>query len=97
MACQVILEFRTKDGCLEKAREWFKQVLPETRATQGCGSIYLINNQDDPLNILVIEQWDSRELYEAYLAQRGAQGIMKEFADLTEGELSIQFFDSFGV
>lgn len=93
MACQVILELRTKEDCADKARSWFKNVLPDTREFDGCIGLYLVKNQDDPLNFVIIEQWDTRAQYEKYLAWRTERGDIDALVDMIDGEPSIRFFD----
>ena len=50
-------------------------------------------NQDEPENMIVVVRWQSRKHYDAYLAWRKETGVVKQFADATEGGLSIRFFD----
>ena len=38
-------------------------------------------------------RWQSRKHYDTYLAWREETGVVKQFADSTEGGLSIRFFD----
>ena len=97
MACQVILELRTKEDCIDKAREWFKSVLPDTREFDGCTLIHLVKNQDDPQNLMIIENWDSRPQYEKYLAWRTERGDIDQLAEMMDGEPSIRFFDFLGI
>ena len=97
MACQVILEFQVKDDCIEKLRSWLKEVLPDTRGYEGCISISVIQNQDSPTSIAVVEQWESREHYENYLQWRSETGILNAMVDMMVGEPSFRFFDYFRV
>lgn len=97
MTCQVILEFRVKQDCIEKLRSWMQKILPGTRGFDGCNTIYLIQNQDTPTGIMVVEQWVSRQHYEKYLQWRIETGIMAELTGMMDGEPSIRFFDYFGV
>lgn len=97
MACQVILELRTKEDCIDKARNWFKGVLPDTREFDGCTSIYLVRNQDDPQSLMIVEQWDSRPQYEKYLAWRTERGDIDALLEMMEGEPNIRFFDYLGI
>lgn len=93
MACQVILELRAKEDCIDATRSLFKGLLADTREFDGCTSIYFVKNQDDPQSLMVIEQWDSRPQYEKYLAWRVERGDLDKIAEVTEGEPNIRFFD----
>ena len=56
MSCQVILEFQAKPDCVEKVRGFLKGALPDTRAFDGCMTLHVVQNQDDPTGIVIIEQ-----------------------------------------
>ena len=96
-SCQVILEFNAKPDCVEKVREWLKNALPDTRSFDGCVTLHVIQNQEDPTGIAIIEQWDSRQQYERYLAWRGERGDLEVFTAMMAGPPNIRFFDYFRV
>lgn len=50
-----------------------RSLLPDTRAFDGCVSVRLLVNQDDPSRAVLVEEWGSRGQYEGYLRWRGAQ------------------------
>jgi quinol monooxygenase YgiN len=97
MSCQVILEFSAKPDCVDKVRAWLKGVLPDTRSFPGCVTLHVIQNQEDPTGIMIVEQWDSRQDYEKYLAWRTERGDMVEFGAMMAGPPNIRFFDYFRV
>ena len=53
-----------------------KQMLPDTRAYDGCEGVEVTQNQDDSNNIVLIERWASRDHYEKYVAWRTERGDM---------------------
>lgn len=97
MSCQVILELKAKPDCVEKVRAFLRKVLPDTRAYAGCITLHVVQNQDDPTTILIVEQWTTRQHYEKYLAWRTESGVLNEFVDMMAGPPNIRFFDYFGV
>jgi quinol monooxygenase YgiN len=97
MSCQVILEFRAAPGRVADVQQWLKGVLPDTRAFDGCQTLYCIQNQEDPEVVLIVEQWDSRQHYERYLAWRAERGDMEVFGAMMAGPPNIRFFDYFRV
>jgi quinol monooxygenase YgiN len=97
MACQVLLEFRAKEDCIEKMRDWFRKILPDTRGFSGCVSIQLVQNQEDPQNMVILEQWDSRQHYEKYLGWRTENGDLEVLVAMMDGEPNIRYYDFFGV
>ena len=97
MTCQVILEIKVKPESVDAARAWFRSVLPDTRAYAGFVTLHITQNQDDPTDLMIVEQWDTRAAYEKYLAWRGERGDMVVFGDMMEGPPTIRFFDFVGV
>ena len=97
MTCQVILELKAKPHCIEDVRTWLRGVLPDTRGFDGCVTLHVVQNQDDPTVIVIVEQWVTRQHYEKYLAWRTARGDMVAFGAMMEGEPKIRFFDYFRV
>ncbi len=97
MTCQVILDMPVKTDCVDKIQEWMKSNLPDTRGFEGFVSLNVTLNQDDPQNIVIVEQWDTRKHYEDYIAWRTERGDMDILATMMAGEPSFRFFDYLGV
>ena len=74
MAVSVILEVKAKPGTGDELVAFFRSILPETRAFEGCTSVDTLQNSDDADNVVLVEVWDSREQYEKYLAWRRESG-----------------------
>ncbi len=45
-------------------------VLLDTRAFDGYATLHIVRNYEVPNSIVIVEQWDSREHYDRYLAWR---------------------------
>ena len=97
MTCEVLLELKTKPDCVDKVRDRFRGILPDTRGFAGFVSLHIAQNQDDPTELVVVEQWDLREAYEKYLGWRTERGDMEAIGGMVAGEPKIRFFDNFGV
>ena len=97
MTCLVHIEFRAKKEAVDKLVGWLREILPDTRCRDGCVSVAVTRNQDDPTDFAFVELWDSRQHYERYFAWREHQGVLKELATLVDGEASFRFFDIVGV
>ncbi len=96
MACQVLLEATIKDGCHDRLRAKFRELLPDTRAYDGCIYLYIVKDQDNPSKIMIIELWDSNAHYEKYLRWRSETGVRDELATMMENP-SWRFLDNWGV
>jgi quinol monooxygenase YgiN len=91
--CYVMLEFTAKPGTGPAVLEALREALPETRNKDGCNSLEVTVNQDNPDNMLLVMRWATRRHYETYRAWREANGDVKRFADVTVNGLATRFFD----
>jgi quinol monooxygenase YgiN len=92
-----MLEFTAKPGTGPALAEALKLVLPVTRQKEGCESLQLTVNQDDPDNMVILMLWRSRADYDTYRAWREASGDVKSLAEATTSGLSTRFFDIMSV
>jgi quinol monooxygenase YgiN len=90
MSVNVMLEVQAKPESIEELKLTFEKILPDTRCYDGCISVQVTSNQDDPLNLVLLEVWESREKNEKYLGWRTETGA---FDTLGECYHSPQVFD----
>ena len=95
MACQVLVEFRIKDGCHDKVKQRLKEILPDTRDFEGCLNLHMIQDREDASQIIIVEQWETKEQYDKYLAWREERGDVEVLAALWE-DPKWRFFDFWG-
>ena len=74
MAVRVILEVKAKPGTGDELVAFFGSILAETRAYEGCTSVDTLRNRDDADNVLLVEEWESHEQYDNYLAWQRDRG-----------------------
>ncbi|SHJ56603.1 MULTISPECIES: putative quinol monooxygenase [Cycloclasticus] len=82
MSINVILDLQVSTENREKLLNTFEAILPDTRAFKGCQEIVVTSNDDDPLNIVVLEKWDSREDHKSYMAWRSERGDLEKLGTL---------------
>ena len=93
MSVTILVEFRVKPEKVDTLKKRFKEILPDTRAYDGCQELKVYNSQDDPTNIVLVEHWDSRPQYEKYLAWRTETGFLEELGAVLAGPPSIRYYD----
>ncbi len=93
MTCIVVLEATAKKGKGVQLVETFRTILPDTRSKEGCQSVEVTVNLDDPDNLVLVERWASRKSYESYLAWRQERGDLDNLMTLLAGPPSIRYFD----
>ena len=97
MTLHVMVEMTARKGSEAALLEALHRDLPTTRASDGCQSLELTVNTDDPDNMLVVMRWQSREHYDTYLAWRRSTGVVKGYDDITKSGLAMRFFESIDV
>ena len=93
MGIQVVLELPAADGKADELKAALKKHLGDTRDRKGCQGVTVHQDQDTPTKIVLLERWDSRADYEAYLAWRMGDGAMPELPTLVAGPPAIRYFD----
>ncbi len=93
MTSTVFLEFKAKPGLGNELLAKLKEILPDTRSYDGCQSIDVYQNTDDPDACIIHGQWDSQGHYEKYIAWREETGVLAAFVEALEGPPSIRYFN----
>lgn len=91
MACQVLFEFRIKDGCEDKLKQHLKEILPDTRNYPGCLNLHMVQDMEDPAKVVLIELWETKEAYDKYLAWRTERGDVTVLEEMFENPQLRQF------
>ncbi|MCH9670932.1 MAG: antibiotic biosynthesis monooxygenase [Gammaproteobacteria bacterium] len=93
MATTILLEATAKAGTGASLVAFFKSILADTRAYDGCIGVEVCTNQDEPDVVVLIERWESRAKYEKYLGWRAETGVVDKIVAQIEGAPSIRYFD----
>ena len=97
MTCMLIAEMRAKPGNVDKIRNFLSAELPKTRGYEGCLSVLVVQNQDDPNSIILLEHFATRGHYERYLKWRTDTGTLAAVVEMIDGPISFRFCNFFGV
>ena len=97
MSVNVILEVLSKPESIDALKSTFESILPDTRSYDGCIKVQVIGNQDDPLNIVLLETWETREKYEKYLGWRGETGALDALGAMLSQPPSIRYYDDLDI
>ena len=82
MTINVILGLQVSSESREELLKILESILPDTRTFKGCQSIIVTHNSDNPNNIVLLEQWDTRADHESYIAWRGERGDLEKLGAL---------------
>lgn len=97
MSVNVLLEVQSNLENIDELKATFKAILPDTRAYDGCINVQVIGNQDDPLNLILVETWETRQHYEKYLGWRGETGALDALGAMLSQPPSIRYYDDLSI
>ena len=93
MSVTVILAFSVQPERAEEFKLVLKELLPDTRAYDGCQSVDVYQDQVDPGQIHLIENWESKVHQQKYQAWRDETGIAEVVGPFLAGEPRFNYFD----
>lgn len=93
MGIVVLVEMQLLSGHVESLKQSLASLLPGTRAFDGCESVEIQENQDDPDNLVAVERWESRAHYDKYFAWRQEAGAIRKINRISARPLSVRYFD----
>jgi quinol monooxygenase YgiN len=94
MSVTITASFPTKAEESDRFHDTLVSVLPDTRAFDGCIRITTHRGLDDPSQILLIEEWESREKYLAYFQWRVDTGLLDAIGPMLAGAPVTSFFSN---
>jgi len=89
----VLLEGQVKPDKIADMKSYLAQILPDTRRYDGCQGIDVQFNLDDPGNMVLVEQWESRGHHEKYAQWRTETGVVDKLVSMLTGPPSIRYFE----
>lgn len=90
----VTLEFHFNPGVCEAFCATLPEMLKDTANRPGFRNIRAVRHKDDPDRLLLIEQWDSEQHYQDYLAWRQARGDMDNIGSVVKS-MNLNFWPQF--
>ena len=93
MPVTVTLAFSVKPERVEEFKSLLKDLLPDTRAYDGCLKVDDYEDQDNPGFIYLVEDWESKEHHKKYQSWRDESGIAEVMGPFQAGEPRFNYFD----
>ena len=93
MPVTVTLGLQIKLDKLDEFKQAIKAAIPDTRAYSGCISIQVLEDQDKPGAITLLEVWGTKEDQIKYIAWRTETGFMEALGGMLESEPVIIYHD----
>ena len=92
MSVMITLEMPVKPDMLEEYLNILKGALVETRSYKGCRSVTTLVDQETS-SVVLVEEWDSAEDQQAYMAWRMETGLIDAISPFMQGELVTRTYD----
>ena len=94
MAVIVNLQIQCQQGKGPDFLAMAKEILPDTRAYDGCSEANLCTNiEEGEDKVEVISKWESKAHYDKYLQWRVDTGLLEALAPYLEGEPVFRFLE----
>ena len=79
----ITFELRLKPEAVSGFLDAVPHLIKESAEFNGFRSIRVVQHNEDPARILLVELWDSEAAYRSYIAWRTERGDMDNLAQLT--------------
>lgn len=93
MSIVVLIELQVKPEAMNEVNAVLRELLPDTRAYDGCLGLDIHRNMDQAGNLMLYQRWASREQYRDYLAWRTRSGVVNRLRDLLQTPPSARHFE----
>ncbi len=80
----IVADIKAQAGKADLVRAELLKLIETTRAEAGCVQYDLHEDNEDPTHFLFFENWESRELWQAHMANRHLAAYLKA----TEGAIA---------
>ena len=93
MSVLVLNEAQVKPDVVSDMKSFMAEILPDTRAYDGCQGVDVYFNTEDTGSVVMVEHWESRAHYEKYMAWRTETGVMDKIGAMLARPPSIRYFE----
>lgn len=94
MAVTITLTLNIKEEAVDAFCAGFPEMLKDTSRFPGFQAIRVLRHNSDPSRVILIEDWDSEEAYNAYIAWRTERGDMAAMAGVLAGPPSAEIWST---
>lgn len=93
MSILVLREGQIQSDKIADMKSYLAQIVPDTRSYDGCQGIDVYFNMDNPGNMVVLQQWESRGHFDKYLQWRKETGVFAKSVSMLTGPLITRYFE----
>ena len=93
MPVTVTLAFSVIPERAEAFKALLRELLPDTRAYEGCLKVDVYEEQENPGRIYLVEDWESKAHQQRYQAWRDETGVAETVGPFLAGEPRFNYFE----
>ena len=93
MSVVVLLHVQFDESKADEYKAALQSMLPDTRARKGALKIHMLVDKDQPADVAIYEEWETRADHEAYIAWRTERGDMEKLGSMLRAAPSIKYYD----
>jgi quinol monooxygenase YgiN len=93
MSTLVTNELFAQPGRGDDVASLLLEILGESLQWEGCETIRIVRDQDDPDHVAGVTQWTERRHFEEYLAWRTERGFSATFEAMLTGPFVLHYYD----
>ena len=93
MTVKVIVELEPRDGKTDEIINLFRKIFPSTRKYDGCKQIDVSIGTHDTTNIVITEEWETKEKHQNYVLFCTDDGTNAKIGALLAAEPKILYYD----
>jgi quinol monooxygenase YgiN len=93
MSVLVLFEFQVKPERISDMKSYMAEILPDTRAYDGCQKLDVYLDTEDTGSMVVVEHWDSRAHHEKYRAWRDGTGFLDTIGAMLAGPPRLRYLE----
>src|ERR1700752_2626965 len=93
MSTLVTNEFFARHGRGDDVASLLIEIVGESLELDGCETIRIVRDQDDPDHVAGVTQWTERRNFEEYRAWRSEHGFTATFEAMLTGPCVIHYYD----
>src|ERR1700751_600864 len=93
MSTHVVNELHAKPGRGDDVANLLIEILGESLQWEGCETIRIVRDQDDPDHVAGVTQWTERRNFEDYLAWRTERAYSATFEAMLTRPFVIHYYD----
>ncbi len=93
MSVTVIVSFQAKADKIDALLEFLTNLQPKV-IEAGCHRISVLQDQNQPLRVFEIEEWESTEAHQHMVKQAQESGAFDPFTELLDGSFEVYYLNT---